>query len=653
MGIATLRKSCVMIVLILTGYSFAQPLDYDYVNQFGGSDKDYGHVVTVDEHGNYCITGWFQSTVDFGSGNELTSLGNYDFYVAKYDNAGALQWVKGGGGILTDRGDGMAIDATGNIIVAGSFYGVATFEDVALTSSGNLDVMTLKYSPTGELLWIKQGKCATQAKGVDIVVTPDGNYVETGYFGGNSGGEEIDFDGTVVQSNGFRDIYVLKRDPEGNILWAVNAGGPESGEVPSGIAADAAGNIYITGEHNDNAEFGSTILHTDSTDNNMVVAKLDPDGNFLWAKTAGGFYTDDQGYDIDVTPEGDVYVTGIFDSLATFEDVDIVGNDQEEFFLAKYDTDGNFQWVRHSVCPEKVFGYGVQVAPDGNVYAVGRYGDDATFGETQIDGIDADDIFIAKYSTDGDLLWIETAGGIDDDYAKSVDVDWAGNVYVTGNFLANCFIGDETLISNGKNDIFVAKLGDAWVPVELVAFEASVEGNEVTLQWSTATETNNAGFEVQKSSDGVTFSKIAFIDGAGTSTEMKYYSYTDTDCDEGTYYYRLKQVDQDGSFDYSNVTETNIHTPTEFTLNQNFPNPFNPSTTISFSLPEVANVVIDIYNSNGEQIRELVNSSYASGIHEVSFDASSLPSGIYLYKITVITASNNRLTDSKKMMLLK
>jgi hypothetical protein len=186
------------------------------------------------------------------------------------------------------------------------------------------------------------------------------------------------------------------------------------------------------------------------------------------------------------------------------------------------------------------------------------------------------------------------------------------------------------------------------VPVELVSFSASVNGNNVKLSWITATELNNFGFEVQRARAGSNFENIGFVSGIGSTTDIHYYSYTDRNLMEGSYAYRLKQVDLDGSFEYSKVIEVELKTPIDFELSQNYPNPFNPVTTIKYSLPQSGNVKLNVYNLLGEQVAELVNGYKEAGVHTINFNAENLNSGLYIYKL-----ESNGFVQSKKMTLIK
>ncbi len=191
------------------------------------------------------------------------------------------------------------------------------------------------------------------------------------------------------------------------------------------------------------------------------------------------------------------------------------------------------------------------------------------------------------------------------------------------------------------------------VPVELISFTADLINNTVKLQWKTATETNNYGFEIERNklidkSYQTEWERIGFVEGNGTTTEEENYSFTDKTFEPGRYEYRLKQIDLDGSFEYSNIIEVEFLSPEEFSLSQNYPNPFNPSTTIEYTLPESGNVKLIVINSLGEEVATLVNKYQESGSYKFNFDARDLASGIYFYKITAGTFAN-----TKKMILMK
>jgi len=194
------------------------------------------------------------------------------------------------------------------------------------------------------------------------------------------------------------------------------------------------------------------------------------------------------------------------------------------------------------------------------------------------------------------------------------------------------------------------------LPVELTSFSAATIGSTVKLNWQTATELNNYGFEVERcalSAERQTWNKIGFVNGNGNSNSPKDYSFVDDFAGKpayrtGGYSYRLKQIDNDGQFEYSKTINVDFNGVKKFELSQNYPNPFNPTTTIRFNLPEAGNVKLTLFNILGQELRTLVNEFKESGVHTINFDASDLNSGMYIYKI-----ESGSFTQTRKMTLIK
>jgi len=231
----------------------------------------------------------------------------------------------------------------------------------------------------------------------------------------------------------------------------------------------------------------------------------------------------------------------------------------------------------------------------------------------------------------------------------------------------------EKLIAfNGK--VLAATSDGLWqrvfteIPVELTLFSAFVKGSGVQLNWITATETNNKGFEIQRSvhnnssprnqfeghlSEKSRWEKIGFVAGYGTTSEPKIYSFTDNNLKNGTYSYRLEQIDFNGSSKYSNTVEVTVNSPVQYSLNQNYPNPFNPATNISFRLKSDSRVTLNVYNILGESRTLLRNNHLNAGDYNIQFDASGLTSGIYFYTLSAEGADGSNFTDTRKMLLLK
>jgi hypothetical protein len=201
----------------------------------------------------------------------------------------------------------------------------------------------------------------------------------------------------------------------------------------------------------------------------------------------------------------------------------------------------------------------------------------------------------------------------------------------------------------GGQDVYYSFITDTtYIPVELISFNATSNGAEVILSWSTASELNNQLFEIQRSFERSDFATIGFVNGKGTTSEKQDYLYKDKILADGKYYYRLKQIDYLGQSDYSDIIEMDIRIFSSYLLEQNYPNPFNPTTTIGYGLKEKGNVKITILNSVGEEVALLVNEDKSSGYHTVEFNAANLPSGVYFYQLQA-----GAYVEAKKMILIK
>ncbi len=244
------------------------------------------------------------------------------------------------------------------------------------------------------------------------------------------------------------------------------------------------------------------------------------------------------------------------------------------------------------------------------------------------------DRLVVKLSVDGGLTFPHTI------------FDKSGAALATVPATTNAFVPTASQWAT-----FVYSL-ETVLPVELKSFTAQASGNSVNLNWSTATEVNNLGFEIQKKIADE-FIAIGFISGKGTTTETQNYSFADNDLQNGSYTYRLKQVDLTGSFEYSDEVNVDVIGLQYFSLNQNYPNPFNPSTKIEFNLASESKVTLKVFNLLGEEVATLLNGNLASGNHFVDFKAQNLNSGVYIYRLDAAGFDGSVYTDIKKMTLIK
>ncbi|MHB8808432.1 MAG: SBBP repeat-containing protein [Desulfobulbaceae bacterium] len=331
----------------------------------GGTADDYGFGIFVDTAGNIYTTGYFKNTVDFDPGGgtfNLTStgVGVEDVFICKLDSTGNFAWAKGIGGVGADVGLGISLYSTGNVYLTGWFQGTVDFDPgpgtASLTSSGgSSDIYVSKLDSNGNFVWARAMGGVSEDIGQAVAVDSVGNIYTTGWFIGTA-----DFDpGTglfsLTSSGIASDIFISKLNSNGNFVWAKAMGGAAA-DVGYGISVDSSGNIYTTGGFSDTADFdpgAATSLLTSAGNADIFISKLTGSGSFVWAKAMGGPATD-YGYDVAVSPAGDVHTTGSFQGTADFDPgpgtFNLVSAGFEDIFISKLAgpdpvTDTPFPWV--------------------------------------------------------------------------------------------------------------------------------------------------------------------------------------------------------------------------------------------------------------------------------------------------------------------
>jgi photosystem II stability/assembly factor-like uncharacterized protein len=222
---------------------------------------------------------------------------------------------------------------------------------------------------------------------------------------------------------------------------------------------------------------------------------------------------------------------------------------------------------------------------------------------------------------------------------------------LTHTLVRSFAVNDSYIFAGTDNGVWRRPLSEL-VPVELSSFTANTNSDIVNLNWNTATETNNRGFEIQRKSSTYDFATVGFVNGNGTSTKINNYSWSEK-LQPGTYSYRLKQFDYNGKFEYSKSVEV-VVIPKKFSLEQNFPNPFNPSTTIRYNIPFECNIKLNVFNSLGENVREFNIGTKSAGLYDLNFNSNRLTSGVYFYSITATSLNGKQnFRCTKKMILMK
>ncbi len=474
------------------------------------------------------------------------------------------------------------------------------------------------FAQTPEWQWAEQAGGTNNDLGKNIAIDSEGNSYVTGHF------VSIAFFGsTSLTCNGMEDIFIAKMDTNGNWLWAKQAGGTNS-DLGKSIALDSTGNSYVTGNFEGTATFGSTSL-TSIGDTDIFVAKMDADGNWLYAISAGGSCFD-FGCCIALDSAGNSYVTGYFSGTVTFGSISLTSSDNYDIFVAKMDADGNWLWATSAGGSSGDYSRSIALDSAGNSYVTGKFLGTATFGSTSltISG-DYPDIFAAKMDADGNWQWATSAGGSSSDYGSSIALDSTGNSYVTGCFQGTATFDSISLTSSGLDDIFVAKI--------------DANGN-----WLWATKAGGSGI-------GSDCGYSIALDSVGNIYITGWFYETAT--------FGSNSLTSCGSHDIfvaklnSSVSADDEIIPTEIELS-NYPNPFNLSTTIEFSIQNDSKIELSVYNIKGQKIKTLMNNAFTKGNHSVIWNGDdesgkSVSSGIYFFKLNV----NGKTEAVKKCLLLK
>ena len=506
-------------------------------------------------------------------------------------------WVRHyGSGLVSsiDRANDLVVDNAGNVYVTGE--------------SGE-DYATIKYNSHGAVVWQRRynGPGNGRDYATSLAVDGSGNV----YITGGSGGS-----GTNL------DYATIKYNPQGDTTWVRRYNDPEnSSDVANALAVDGYGNVYITGD----GGVGGTVW---SYAHNTTI-KYDSVGDTVWVrKFQGGRFSSPEPVSIVVNANGDVYVTANTSLISFTADCELI----------KYNSAGDTMWVRiYNNSPTS----SIAVDGSGNVYITGF---------SWVSNSSSDYATI-KYNSNGDTLWVRRYNGSGNgrNYATSLAVVGSGNVYVTGSSNnPNTGYDFVTIKYNSNGDTLWTRRyngstnHDDWaISLALdgsgnVYVTGSSDSSIVTIRYST--NGNEEWSAKYRYANGSSYPVGIRVDASGNV----YVSGTSTGTD-GSVYTTIMYIQTPNS-----VQDNNVDLPMQFGLEQNYPNPFNPFTTIRYSLPSSANVKLALYDLLGREIVTLVNEEQSAGWKEVPWNASTVSSGIYFYKITA-----GSFVETKKCLVVK
>ncbi|MCA0427302.1 MAG: T9SS type A sorting domain-containing protein [Bacteroidetes bacterium] len=395
----------------------------------GSSGKDAAGGVALDASSNVYVAGTYAGSM-YMDLNLVNSSSN-DIFLAKYSQSGNLLWNLTAGGSGEDAASTVALDASGNAYIVGSFRNVATFGSFSRSSNGSDDAFIAKVSSSGSILWVQSFGGSNQDVAFAVAVDPSGNPVVTGYFHGTA---TFSNSQTTLTSNGATDVWVAKfASSNGALTWAISAGGT-SYDYGQGIATDASGSVIVVGDYKLNASFGSTTLTNSGNESNGFIAKLTSGGAFSWAKSFGGPGSDG-GFGVGTDVSGNIYLAGLFSNVATFGSFSKTSLGVSDAFVARLDSvTGSFQWV-NAVGGIGQDGFrGLSMDPTGKVFVVGSFAGTVAFGSESLVSSGNLDVVVAGYESNGAPISAKKFGGNLDEEGRGIFAKSASEIFFTGYF---------------------------------------------------------------------------------------------------------------------------------------------------------------------------------------------------------------------------
>ncbi len=560
----------------------AQNPDWQWAKSAGGANTDIGNGICTDSSGNIYITGNFSSPTTFFAGTTITNNGTNtnDVFLAKFTPSGSLVWVKSFGGPGNDYGYALAIDVNDNVYMSGLFTSASiSFDAFTLTTAAPRAMYIVKFDSDGNAIWCKSCDGTGGAQPNTVTTGPDGSV----YVGGNFSEGSINFGATTLtrtSPNG-TNLYLVKYDASGNVLWAKNAGGTvlNNSAHCADIETDGNNNVFITGNFlAPQMSFGSVIVpnHTPAK-SEIYLAKFNTAGNEVWAINAGGDF-DDIARGMTIDKGGNIWITGWFQTAASFGTISFSAAGIYDAYLAKYNASGTAVWAERFGGGMSDYGTGLCMGNNGNINLAGSFRSSSidvgsnTFTNHSTGSLD---LYVANFDTSGNLQWAKAAGSNRDDAFYSVVAGTGDSLYYTGFFVSDTCILDTAILENvsatSVADIMIAKIASPAIVVPLfftdIYAKRGKQGNLV--EWKVENAFNTVSYMVQRSENAILFTDIQTVP-AIDNPSMKY-TYLDNHAQEADVFYRIKSCDRNNINLYSKIVK--VAATAEDPVIKIYPNP--------------------------------------------------------------------------------
>jgi hypothetical protein len=421
---------------------------------FPGMSSQEGSKVAVDGAGNVIVVGSLTGSADFGGGL-LTANQSYDTFVAKFDPAGNHLWSVRMGGVEYEFATGVAVNAAGDVYVAGAYFTSTDLGGGLLTSAGQYDMFLVKLSgATGAHVFSKSFGGPSYDEASDIAIDAGGDVFVTGSFKST-----INFGGGVLTATpgGYADIFVAKLNGSGNHVWSKSFGAAGI-DNPEGLAVDPSGNVLVTGYFEQTVDFGGGPLASAGVEDLFILKLSSAGGGHVWSKRAGSA-SYERGVDIASDVSGNVLVTGYFAQTIDFGGGVLTSGANHDAFLVKLSPAGAHEWSK-SFGDAVGYESGVAVVADSasNVILLGGFSESIDFGGGALTGEGSVDTYLAKFNAGGAHVWSHRYGSSDYDHAQDVAVGPMDTLLYTGGFIGTVDWGGGPLVGDADLDAFLVKL---------------------------------------------------------------------------------------------------------------------------------------------------------------------------------------------------
>ena len=671
---------------------------------YGGMNTASGMGIKADGAGNVIVTGHFTGTLDFlVGGPPLVSAGNDDIFLVKFNGDGVVQWSQRFGSTGDDWGLALAVDAANNIYVTGYFNGIVNFGGVNYASAGLEDVFLAKYNSIGVHQWSRRFGGAGSDAGRGLAVDGAGNLFMTGSFAGN-----VDFGGGALVNAGSLDIVLAKYSTvAGAHIWSKRFGNA-SDDYGTSVAVNALGHVFVTGWFTTSVNFGGGVLASVGL-TDTYLARFDGVGTHVWSQRFGSTL-DDGSLSVTVDPSSNVTMTGYISGAANFGGGSLPNFGGYDAFIANYDGNGVHRWSRRAGSYYNDVGFGVGADASSNVFVTGYFHYQANFGGNNLIALGpSNNTFIAKFGGTSTEPVIASITDIGNDQGRKVKIvfsrsgqdDAAAGLPVKSYEAyreiaappspaagANgpqldagwTHVGTVAAHAKGEYSIDAPTIGDSTIALGqyLSTFFIRAATDEPEIHFDS---TPDDGYSVDNLAPGVPDNLILgggdlswdesededfdYFTVYGSTTDsfddavlIDYTIGTNLDVSTSPYLcYFVTATDFSGNESkaakLNSLSGAGGGTPSSYVLSvSNFPNPFNPGTTVKYTVPAAGRVSATVYDARGARVVTLVDREHARGAYSVEWNGqakgSPVSSGIYFARI-----EHAGSTRSKKMLLLK